>query len=68
MQFFTQLNDSIAASSMLGNMLEQCNQFYTQINDRLVKLEQQVNDYIMSRNMQRDDCLKMLQGGQQQPQ
>jgi hypothetical protein len=66
MQFFTQLNDSIAASSMLGNMLEQCNQFYQQINDRLVKLEQQVNDYIMSRNMQRDDCLRMMQGGQQQ--
>lgn len=49
-------------------MLEQCNQFYSQINDRLVKLEQQVNDYKMSRDIQKNDCMKMIAGmPQQQP-
>jgi hypothetical protein len=54
-QFFSQLNESITAQSQLQNMLEQCNQFYTQLNDRLIKLSQQINDFKVSRDMQKNE-------------
>jgi hypothetical protein len=46
-------------------MLEQCNQFYTQLNDRLVKLQQQINDYKMSRDLQKNDQMKQMSSGGQ---
>lgn len=66
--FFAQLNDAIVAQSQLQGMLEQCNQFYMQLNDRLVKLQQQINDYKMSRDMQKNDQMKNMSAGGQPPQ
>lgn len=39
-------------------MFVQANQFYTQLNDQLIKLQQQVDDFKMSRDMQRNDAIK----------
>ena len=57
MMFFQQLNEAIIAQSNLQNMLEQCSQFYTQLNDRLVKLQQSIQDYKFGRDMQKNDIL-----------
>jgi hypothetical protein len=38
-------------------MLEQCSQFYTQLNDRLVKLQQSIQDYKFGRDLQKNDIL-----------
>jgi hypothetical protein len=68
-QFFGQLNESIIAQAQLQNMLEQCNQFYSQLNDRLVKLQQQIGDYKMSRDMQKNEqMVQMSNPGQAPPQ
>ena len=44
-------------------MFVQSNQFYTQLNDQLVKLQQQIEDFRMSRDMQRNDMVKGASGG-----
>lgn len=67
-QFFTQLNDAINAQEQLSNMFVQSNQFYTQLNDQLIKLQQQVGDYKMSRDMQRNEAVKGASGGAPQMQ
>jgi len=64
--FFAQINDAINSQNQLSNMFAQANQFYTQLNDQLIKLQQQVGDYKMSRDMQRNDAIKA--GGGQPPQ
>jgi len=57
MQFFQSLNEAIIAQTNLQNMLEQCSQFYTQLNDRLIKLNQSISDYKFGRDMQKNDIL-----------
>lgn len=59
--FFNQLNDAINAQEQLSNMFVQSNQFYTTLNDQLIKLQQQIGDFKMSRDMQRNEAAK--QGG-----
>jgi len=62
-QFFAQLNEAINAQEQLSNMFVQSNQFYTQLNDQLTKLQQQISDYKMSRDMQRNEAIKGASGG-----
>lgn len=49
-------------------LLEQGNQFYLKLNDILVKLQQNVNDYKVARDMQKNDLIKQISGGASQPQ
>lgn len=65
--FFQQLNEAILIQSQLSNMLEQGNQFYSKLNDILIKLQQSVADYKMGRDIQKNDILSKQGGGQGQP-
>ena len=44
-------------------MIEQGNNFYMQLNDALIKLQYSINDYKMSRDMQKNDFIKSQGGG-----
>jgi len=44
-------------------MLQQANQFYPKLNELLIKLQQNVYDYRMARDLQKNDFLSGRGGG-----
>mmetsp|Transcript_47687 Transcript_47687/g.64673 ORF Transcript_47687/g.64673 Transcript_47687/m.64673 type:complete len:167 (+) Transcript_47687:833-1333(+) len=66
--FFAKLDAALVAQEQLQNMLSQGGQFYAQLGDILMKLKQSVNDYKMSRELQKNELLQSLgQGGNPPP-
>ena len=69
-QFFEKINEAIIMQEHLSGMLEQGTQFYMKINDILIRLQQSINDYKFSRDLEKNDLLQQIQqqsGGAQQP-
>jgi len=50
-KFFEQLHQAITIQEQLAAMTVQGNTFYLQLNDALIKLQQSINDYKMSRDL-----------------
>lgn len=62
-QFFQQINEAIIVQEQLSVLLEQGTQFYMKLNDILIKLQQSINDYKFSRDLQKNDLIKESAGG-----
>ena len=62
-QFFQQINEAIIVQEQLSVLLEQGTQFYMKLNDILIKLQQSINDYKFSRDLQKNDLIKENAGG-----
>ena len=56
-QFFTTINEAIIVQEQLSVQLEQGTQFYMKLNDILIKLQQSINDYKFSRDMQKNELM-----------
>ena len=63
-QFFQQINEAILVADHLQVLLEQGNQFYTKLNDALIRLQQSINDYKFGRDLQKNDLLQQIQASQ----
>ena len=59
-QFFQQINEAILVADHLQVLLEQGNQFYTKLNDALIRLQQSINDYKFGRDLQKNDLLQQI--------
>lgn len=66
-QFYQQLDQAIGYYNELMNMLHQANQFYTQLSDYLTKLFQNINDYKVSREFEKNDLIQRLSNFSQNP-
>ena len=68
-RFFEQLHQAIAIQEQLSSMTVQGNTFYLQLNDALIKLQQSINDFKMSRDLQKNEFMQQqARQQQQQPQ
>lgn len=56
-QFYQQIDDALAYYNDVTNMLHQANQFYTQLGDYLNKLYQNIMDFKMSRELEKNDII-----------
>lgn len=65
-KFFEQLHQAIAIQEQLSAMTVQGNTFYIQLNDALIKVQQSINDFKMSRDLQKNEYLQQ-KSSQQQP-
>ena len=65
-QFFKSLEEAIGIYNELQNMLHQGSQFYTRLGDILNKMYQNINDFKMSREFEKNDLLSKV-GNFQQP-
>lgn len=63
-QFFQQINEAIIVQEQLSVLLEQGTQFYMKLNDILIKLQQSINDYKFSRDLQKNELITGNAGGQ----
>jgi len=57
-KFFEQLHQAIAIQEQLSAMTVQGNTFYLQLNDALIKVQQSINDFKMSRDLQKNEFLQ----------
>ncbi len=69
-QFYQQLDQAVTGYFDITNMLHQANQFYTQLSDYLTKLFQNINDFKVSREFEKNDLIQRLNNfsGQAPPQ
>jgi vacuolar-type H+-ATPase subunit D/Vma8 len=67
--FYQQLDKAVGGYFEITNMLHQANQFYTQLSDYLTKLFQNINDFKVSREFEKNDLIQRLSSfsGQQPP-
>lgn len=63
-QFFQQINEAILVADHLQVLLEQGTQFYVKLNDALIRLQQNINDYKFGRDLQKNDLLQQIQASQ----
>ena len=56
-QFFTTINEAIIVQEQLSVQLEQGTQFYVKLNDILIRLQQSINDYKFSRDLQKNELV-----------
>lgn len=56
-QFFTTINEAIVVQEQLSVQLEQGTQFYMKLNDILIRLQQSINDFKFSRDLQKNELL-----------
>ncbi len=66
-QYFSQLDQAINAYSEVANMMHQGSQFYQRLGEILNKLLQNVNDFKVSREFEKNDLISKLGGGNFQP-
>jgi len=59
-QFFEKINEAIIVQDQLSVLLEQGTQFYMKLNDILIRLQQSINDYKFSRDLQKNDLLQSI--------
>ena len=58
--FFEKINEAIIMQEQLQQLLDQGTQFYMKLNDILVRLQQSINDYKFSRDLQKNDLLQQI--------
>jgi len=56
-EYFQKINEAICVQEQLSVLLEQGNQFYMKLNDILIKLQQSINDYKFSRDLQKNELI-----------
>jgi len=68
------VNEALSAVNLLSQMTDQGFAFYNQLNDWLNRSKQNIEDFSMTRKLEKDDLVKSLGGGgmgggppQQQP-
>lgn len=66
-QFFQSINEAIIVQDQLSVLLEQGTQFYMKLNDILIKLQQSINDFKFSRDLQKNELITSAAGGGQPP-
>ena len=68
-QFFEKINEAIIVQEQLQVLLEQGTQFYMKLNDILIRLQQSINDYKFSRDLQKNELMQQIgsAGGAAQP-
>ena len=58
--FFQQINEAIIVQDQLSVLLDQGTNFYMKLNDILIRLQQSINDYKFSRDLQKNDLLTQI--------
>lgn len=58
--FFQKINEAIIVADNLTTHIDQGQQFYMKLNDALMKLQQSLNDYKFSRDLQKNDLLASI--------
>jgi len=64
-EFFGKIDFAIGVYDELTNMMHQGSQFYTRLGDILNKLYQNIMDFKMSRDMEKNDILTKIVGSPQ---
>jgi len=59
-QFYQQLDQAVSGYFEITNMLHQANQFYTQLSDYLTKLFQNISDFKVGREFEKNDLIQRL--------
>ena len=59
-QFYQQLDQAVGGYFEITNMLHQANQFYTQLSDYLTKLFQNISDFKVTREFEKNDLIHRL--------
>lgn len=59
-QFYQQLDQAVGGYFEITNMLHQANQFYTQLSDYLTKLFQNISDFKIGREFEKNDLIQRL--------
>ena len=59
-QFYLQLDQAVGGYFEITNMLHQANQFYTQLSDYLTKLFQNISDFKVGREFEKNDLIQRL--------
>ncbi len=67
-KFFAACEGALRASNDIQNMIHQGSQFYQRLGEILNKLYQNIMDYKMSREFEKNDLVTKLSGSQQQQQ
>lgn len=57
------VNEALSAVNLLSQMTDQGFAFYNQLNDWLNRSKQNIEDFAMTRKLEKDDLIKSLGGG-----
>lgn len=60
--FYKQIDDALSLFNEVTNMLHQGNNFYQQLMDYLLRLDQTIKDFVTSRNLEKNDMIGRLSG------
>mmetsp|Transcript_47052 Transcript_47052/g.62268 ORF Transcript_47052/g.62268 Transcript_47052/m.62268 type:complete len:103 (+) Transcript_47052:1959-2267(+) len=58
--FFEKINEAIIMQEQLQQLLDQGTQFYMKLNDILIRLQQSINDFKFSRDLQKNDLQQQI--------